>query len=115
MDFLTKTGGFIVAIYVLIYPIGKYISHKFYQSSLIQSLYILKEEPKMGKEIPLVTLDSNRVHTVEALMEGGSPEKENDAPSLQLLFNGIQERFKRIKLEPKKVLLNPISRHFSLK
>jgi hypothetical protein len=73
-DFLTKTGGFIVAIYVLIYPIGKYISHKLYQSSLIQSLYILKDEPKMGKDIPLVTLDSNRVHTVEALMEGGSPE-----------------------------------------
>jgi hypothetical protein len=26
MDFLTKVGGFIVAIYCIIYPFGKYIS-----------------------------------------------------------------------------------------
>jgi len=114
MDFLTKTGGFIVAIYCIIYPLGKYISHKLYQSSLIQSLYILKDDPKI-KEVPLQTLDTDRINTVEALMEGGSPEKDNsDAQSLQVLFNGIQDRFRRIKLEPKKVLLNPITRHFSL-
>jgi hypothetical protein len=27
MDFLTKVGGFIVAIYCIICPLGKYISH----------------------------------------------------------------------------------------
>lgn len=59
MDFLTKVGGFIVAIYCIIYPVGKYISQELYQSSLIQRLYILKDEPKI-KEIPMRQLDTDR-------------------------------------------------------
>tara|TARA_B110000285_G_C15025331_1_gene563863 strand:- start:765 stop:1019 length:255 start_codon:yes stop_codon:yes gene_type:complete len=35
MDFLTKVGGFFVAIYCIIYPFGKYISLQLYHSSLI--------------------------------------------------------------------------------
>jgi len=114
MDFLTKVGGFIFAIYCIIYPLGKYISLQLYQMDLIQSLYIVKDEPKI-KVTPLKTLETDRQHlgTVEELMEGGSPEQDDQ--SLQHMFNNIQRHFKRISLSPSSVLLNPITRHFSLK
>jgi hypothetical protein len=41
--------------------------------------------------VPLQALNTDRINTVEALMEGGSPEKDDsDGQSLQFIFNNIQ-------------------------